>query len=78
MVFSWNYGLSQSCVLKTSVKMTRVALIVKREGFWRFSTKFMNAFKKFFCDIEAYQTRAGRGTNGRDKIFIEMAERSRA
>jgi len=69
------YGLSQSCVIKARVKMARIGLIVKREGYWKFSTVFANAIRNLVLKCESYQVPAQNcEERDRERLYIEMAK----
>ena len=67
------YGLSQSTVNNARIKMTRLGLIRKREGFWMFSTVFAKALERLIETIEVYQIPVDPEEQEKVRLFVEIA-----
>ena len=69
------YGLSQSSVTKARTKMSRLGLIRRREGWWIFSTVFLNVLNKLKEKISEYQYPSKRGEQQElERMYIEVAK----
>lgn len=72
------YGLSASCVVKVRVKMSRLGIIVKREGFWQTSTVFRRTLGGVAEKIESLLVpAASKDERDRERDYIEMAKGER-
>ena len=69
------YGLSQSSIIKARVKMSRIGLIRKRDGFWIFSTVLGKSLENLIKKIESYRAPAqSEDLKERERIFVELAK----
>lgn len=69
------YGLSASCVIKARVKMSRIGIIVKREGFWQASTVFRRTLGSVAEKVESLLIpAASKDERDRERDYINMAK----
>ena len=69
------YNLSRSGVVKVRVKMVRIGLICKRDGYWRFSSSFFNALERLTNIIDKMQMPAqSQDERDKEKTFVEIAK----
>ena len=69
------YDLSQSSIIKARVKMSRIGLIRKRDGFWIFSTVFGKSLENLAGKIEVYKEPANTiDERNRERMFVELAK----
>ncbi|CAB1059843.1 hypothetical protein D1BOALGB6SA_4608 [Olavius sp. associated proteobacterium Delta 1] len=72
---SKEYVLGQSSVTKARIKMSRIGLIRKRNGYWIFSSVFGKTLKNLITKIDAYQMPAQTDQEKkRERFYIEMAK----
>jgi len=70
------YNINKTCYFEARAKMHRIGLIAKYTGYWTFSDRFENAWKKFITKLESLRYPAeNRFERGNELIFIENAKR---
>jgi hypothetical protein len=69
------YGLSPSSLTKARIKMSRIGLIRKRDGYWIYSSVFGKTLKNLTTKLDAHQIPAQTDQEiKRERLYVEMAK----
>lgn len=69
------YGLSQSAITKARSKMVKIGLIVRRQGFWQFSSVFARTLQNLTEKLESFKSPAEtRDQLDKEHMMIEIAK----